>query len=313
MTSPILSQSEINALLHTASTESLSSDLKNVLTSVAHTMGRWLATTTGSSEINGPYIERLSQELGQSVNEESVVVLADIGTSEVLVLMSLADASVLTGRFERNPLPAFQKLSHAWVAELAQMLGVSFQVYQAQSINPAALEGQAVTGQTFAVRHLLDPKGGSLELTLIVKADYLEQVIKKGDLPSGIFVGGTPKSKVGKGRLIKGNAPSQSPVSEASFSPLELPIQGSNIHGIALLEDIDLLVTVELGRVVLTLNEVLELKPQTVIRLNRHAGEPVDVFINANRAAKGEVVVLEERFGVRILEILPKSQRIQGE
>ena len=82
-----------------------------------------------------------------------------------------------------------------------------------------------------------------------------------------------------------------------------------NKQGLGLLEDIDLTITVELGRTTLTLNEILDLKPQSVIELDRIAGEPVDVYVNNNRVARGEVVVLDDNFGVRILEIVPKSQR----
>ena len=116
---------------------------------------------------------------------------------------------------------------------------------------------------------------------------------------------------VSSGRLLKGDK-GKAPVTRAVFTPIDQLGQLMDEQSIALLEDIDLTVTVELGRTTLTLDEILDLKPQSVITLERQAGEPVDVFVNETKAAKGEVVVLEENFGVRILEIVPKSQRIQG-
>ena len=111
--------------------------------------------------------------------------------------------------------------------------------------------------------------------------------------------------------MLKGHK-GKAPVTRAVFTPIDQLGQLMDEQSIALLEDIDLTVTVELGRTTLTLDEILDLKPQSVITLERQAGEPVDVFVNETKAAKGEVVVLEENFGVRILEIVPKSQRIQG-
>jgi flagellar motor switch protein FliN/FliY len=98
-------------------------------------------------------------------------------------------------------------------------------------------------------------------------------------------------------------------VGKAVFTPIGDLGHVENKQGLGLLEDIDLTITVELGRTTLTLNEILDLKPQSVIELDRIAGEPVDVYVNNNRVARGEVVVLDDNFGVRILEIVPKSQR----
>lgn len=311
MTSPILSQDEINALLHQSSFESLSSGLKNVLTTTTQNMGQWIGRITGSTDIGGPHIERVAQGLDQYFTDEVAVIVADLGESDVVVLMSLADAKILGERMKMESLQAFQTLSQMWIAELANRLNLTHRLYQVQTVNPSSLVGQAVSEKTVLVRHLIEPNSSSLEFSMVIKSAYLEQQISKQVSSANSFINAAKfKPSQTRGKLIKGNA---SPVSAASFSPLELPIQEIKAHSIDLLEDIDLSITVELGRVVLTLNEVLELKPQAVIRLDRHAGEPVDVYINANRAAKGEVVVLEEYFGVRILEILPKSERIRGE
>lgn len=74
--------------------------------------------------------------------------------------------------------------------------------------------------------------------------------------------------------------------------------------------DVPLEVTVELGRTHQRVRDVLELGPGAVIELNRMAGEPVDVLVNGRVVAKGEVVVIDEAFGVRITEILSPEQRL---
>ena len=84
----------------------------------------------------------------------------------------------------------------------------------------------------------------------------------------------------------------------AGISPLE---QKENID---LIMDVPLEVTVELGRTNKSIKEILEFSPGTIIELNKLAGEPVDVLVNGKFVAKGEVVVIEESFGIRVIEIV---------
>lgn len=76
---------------------------------------------------------------------------------------------------------------------------------------------------------------------------------------------------------------------------------GENID---LIMDVPLEVTVELGRTTKSIKEILEFTPGTIIELNRIAGEPIDVLVNGKFVAKGEVVIIEESYGIRITEII---------
>lgn len=78
-------------------------------------------------------------------------------------------------------------------------------------------------------------------------------------------------------------------------------LQSENID---LIMDVPLNVTVELGRTSKSIQEILDFSPGTIIELNKIAGEPIDVLVNGKYVAKGEVVVIEESFGVRITEII---------
>ena len=75
-------------------------------------------------------------------------------------------------------------------------------------------------------------------------------------------------------------------------------------ENIDLIMDVPLEVTVELGRTSKSIQDILEFAPGTIIELNKIAGEPIDVLVNGKYVAKGEVVVIEESFGVRITEII---------
>ena len=92
------------------------------------------------------------------------------------------------------------------------------------------------------------------------------------------------------------------PAQFTSFSGMANPItQKENID---LIMDVPLEVSVELGRTNKSIKEILDFKPGTIIELNKLAGEPIDVMVNGKYVAKGEVVVIEECFGIRVTEII---------
>lgn len=92
------------------------------------------------------------------------------------------------------------------------------------------------------------------------------------------------------------------PAQFQSFSNDSMGLSGQ--ENISLIKDVPLEVTVELGRTTKSISEILEFSPGTIIELDRIAGEPIDVLVNGKFVAKGEVVVIEESFGVRITEII---------
>ena len=97
------------------------------------------------------------------------------------------------------------------------------------------------------------------------------------------------------------------PAQFQGFTNMVSPIQQK--ENIELIMDVPLEVKVELGKTNKSIKDVLEFAPGTVIELNKIAGEPVDVLVNGKYVAKGEVVVLEENFAVRITEILDEKNK----
>ena len=92
------------------------------------------------------------------------------------------------------------------------------------------------------------------------------------------------------------------PAQFQAFNPSIAQVAGA--ENIGLIMDVPLEVTVELGRTTKSIHEILDFAPGTIIELNRIAGEPIDILVNGKYVAKGEVVVIEESFGVRITEIV---------
>jgi flagellar motor switch protein FliN/FliY len=86
------------------------------------------------------------------------------------------------------------------------------------------------------------------------------------------------------------------------------PVDPSLIAGLDVLKDVPLRLTVELGRTRLLIRDVLALRSGAVVELDRPAGAPADVLVNGVLIARGEVVVVEDRFGVRIAEVLNQAQ-----
>lgn len=92
-----------------------------------------------------------------------------------------------------------------------------------------------------------------------------------------------------------------------SFDMNELVQQKENI---TIIRDVPLEVTVELGRTRKPIREILEFNPGTVIELDKLAGEPIDILVNGKFIARGEVVVIDENFGVRVIDIINSEERI---
>ena len=102
------------------------------------------------------------------------------------------------------------------------------------------------------------------------------------------------------------------PVQNAQFAPLTNEPVEVNAANISLIQDVPLQVTVELGRTKKSIREILEFSTGSIIELDKLAGEPVDIHVNGQLTAKGEVVVIDENFGVRITEIVSPMERIQS-
>jgi len=92
------------------------------------------------------------------------------------------------------------------------------------------------------------------------------------------------------------------PVQFQPFTEMNNPLLKT--ENIDLLLDVPLEVTAELGRTSKTIKEILDFAPGTIIELNRLAGEPIDVLVNGKFVAKGEVVVIEETFGIKVTEVI---------
>ncbi|MDD2270780.1 MAG: flagellar motor switch protein FliN [Desulfuromonadaceae bacterium] len=88
----------------------------------------------------------------------------------------------------------------------------------------------------------------------------------------------------------------------------QAPLDKKNLDFIL---DIPLQVTVELGRTKLLVKDILQLNQGAVVELTKLAGEPLDIFVNSKLVARGEAVVVNEKFGVRLVDIVTPNERVE--
>ncbi len=99
-------------------------------------------------------------------------------------------------------------------------------------------------------------------------------------------------------------------VQPAQFQNFDMSSIMQQKENIGIIMDVPLEITVELGRTHKLIKEILEFSPGTVVELNKLAGEPIDILVNGKNIAKGEVVVIDENFGVRLTDIVSVEERI---
>jgi flagellar motor switch protein FliN/FliY len=132
----------------------------------------------------------------------------------------------------------------------------------------------------------------------------LDEQTARGILGMGDEEGDGASSDV-FGQLDSTSNPRQSSGGSSELHPYE------DAGALEMLLDIPLEISVELGRLRMLIKDVVELGTGSIVEIDKAAGEPVDVMVNGRLVAKGEVVVIEDNFGVRITEILTPQERLQ--
>lgn len=108
------------------------------------------------------------------------------------------------------------------------------------------------------------------------------------------------------------NAPATGTVQKATFENLESTESAeSGVRDVGMIMDLPVKVMVELGRTKMSIGELLALHKGSVIELNVHAGDPLDLVVNGCLIAQGEVVIVNDRYGIRLTDIISPSERLR--
>jgi flagellar motor switch protein FliN/FliY len=159
-------------------------------------------------------------------------------------------------------------------------------------------------GGLLALEYSLEVEGGMPSPFLLVVGEKVASALTGGPAAAPAAGASAPFASGFGGSM---NAPV---VQAAQLSQLSGGLPGGAGNNLELLMDVPLRVTVELGRTEKMVKEVLALGPGSVLELDKLAGEPVDILVNEKPIAKGEVVVIDENFGIRVTEILSPRDRI---
>lgn len=199
--------------------------------------------------------------------------------------------------------------------DFAKELLTMFSIDQeAQSDNSSASTEPTPAEQTAAPQ----PQAATAPQAATVPQQPMPDMSQQGMMQQGMPMQGMPMQGMpyGYGMPMQGmpygyGMPmQQAPVKDVNVSPASFQPFQADVNPLVQQENIDLImdvpleVTVELGRVSKSIKDILDFAPGTIVELNKLAGEAVDVLVNGKYVAKGEVVVIEENFGVRITEII---------
>jgi flagellar motor switch protein FliN/FliY len=179
-------------------------------------------------------------------------------------------------------------------SDMIQLIPLSFAKEMVQTITGAAQ--QTTSGQQTAAGNESKKETMTAAKAAVTQTES-SQVHQAGGSPQN-----SQSQKLGNANVQK--------VEFTPFSETKKSVEG--LHNLNMLYDIPLEISVELGRTELPIKKILELGPGAVISLDKLAGEPVDILANHKLIAKGEVVVIEENFGVRITDIISPADRLSN-
>ena len=186
--------------------------------------------------------------------------------------------------------------------EFARELLKMFSVDESAAPESSPQEAQAQPQQAVSQQQVQQPQQQDMQLNMQMPPQQdMQQMPPYGYAPQQVPYGYAPQMPPYGYAQPQQNVNVQS----AAFQPFAGDINAiSQQENIDLIKDVPLEVTVELGRTTKSIKEILEFAPGTIVELNKIAGEAIDLLVNGRKIAKGEVVVIEESFGVRITEII---------
>ncbi len=198
-----------------------------------------------------------------------------------------------------SPLKIWEVFAQTFVRDIVASSGIplpgqgsasgGFQGMQQQSMQQQPMQGSPMQGG------MMMQGGGQQQYGQMQQQMYPQQMYQQQPM-MGM-----------QGGIMQGMSPNVQPVQFANLGMGQVPQESSNI---GLIMDVFMELTVELGRTKKQIREILGFGEGTIITLDKLAGEPVDILVNHKPIAKGEVVVIDENFGVRVTEILSPMERM---
>lgn len=323
------------------------SELHDFAEEVAQSMGITLSTVTAKTvDIKNPQLEvldagTLSSQLEgrlvqitadyiEGITGKHSFVISEDAAKQIAALMMAQEEGELTEMSLSALTEGFSQMSAASLNTIEDKIG---NPVKTAGMNGEIREGpenvEAPEGSFVRIRFDFTADGKSSvidELLELNAAQSIAQAMlsKKGvgvqqmEPQQGVqvespFQAGIPQQATQQAPAVGPTAPQTSiGVQSVQFAPLAQGMQGEVTGNIGLLMDVSMQLTVELGRTKMLIKDILGMGEGTIVELDKLAGEPVDLLVNGKLVAKGEVVVIDENFGVRVTDIISPMERISN-
>lgn len=326
-------------------TEEETNELTALASEIAASMGTTLSTITGKTAgISNPNIAVVTKDVlisGTSGKLVQVVanytegitgyhsyIISEDAAKQVAALMMAQEED--EGELTEMALSALSE-------GFSQMSGASNNIIEEKSGKAVKTEGlnaeiredpvdlETPEGDFIRIRYDFVSNGSSSNIDEIYDIEAAKEIVgeilsKKGisiqqasPQPDTSFQAGLQATTASTGLNLGGGSTAgfgNVGVQSVQFAPLSATPQPEVTGNIGLLMDVSMQLTVELGRTKMLIKDILGMGEGTIVELDKLAGEPVDLLVNGKLIAKGEVVVIDENFGVRVTDIISPMERI---
>ncbi len=274
-----------------------------------------------------PYAEMRSQDdIRKEFGQNYVIfsqTLSGAMSGTMAMFIPAADAVRLSGIVMGNEDMSGAAPDSAQLASVKDAIGpmlysvaTQLSVKLGSPLTPGPVDVRTLAGANFPlndapsylrIQFPFNVEGGvDSRLTLVVPQALATELARAGQRGGGMGSQGAPGTQAAIGPL-----PGQTGVKEVAFPQLSMSGSGPVHPNMNLLMDVQMSLTVELGRTKMYIKEILGLGEGSIIELDKLAGEPVDLLVNGKLIAKGEVVVIDENFGVRVTDIVSPIDRLK--
>ncbi|MBX7058862.1 MAG: flagellar motor switch protein FliN [Leptospirales bacterium] len=284
-----------------------------------------------NARVGAPYAEVKDQSaIERDLKNQYTVFAQNLSgglNGPVALFIPQADAARLAAVVMGNEatVAANQPLDSAQIAVVKESVGPmlftmasQLSAKVGQAITPMPVEVRSAAEEPFALRGY--PTYLKIQLPFSVENAFESRVQMVLPLALAIDIynrsrnqgaGGMGGGMGGGIQVPSGPMPGQSGIKDVGFPPLSQQGPGPLQPNMNLLMDVKMTLTVELGRTPMYIKDILALGEGSIIELEKLAGEPVDLLVNSKLIAKGEVVVIDENFGVRVTDIVTPFDRLK--
>lgn len=321
MSESILSQEEIDALLNQKEgvDSTIDDDLVQLYKPLGTEISGWMQGIVQQPvSIDGPYVETAQKDLSTLYHQALIVIPISVGSISLFSLITKDDGDQLAQAIGSSLENAVSLVVEEWVERLSRNLSdkhkklLSYSLGEMRTLTPKQLKGMPLKEETFVVRLGMCWEDTGVEVSFMYFASQVEKQVKKQ--AENRSQTAAPRSSSKKpsrtSHARKGVVRKAFDVETVEFQSLQGDGSDQRKQKIDVIADVELPVVIELGSTRMTLAELMELKERSVIGLSKLAGEPSDIYINGKAIATGEIMVLDDNFGIRILEIVPPKDRL---